>query len=62
MQLKTEGKLQPCVYYRTYYHLQLTIADFRLFTKYSDGAYVQFLKPHGNLVNNLKALDRVAAA
>jgi large subunit ribosomal protein L10e len=27
-----------------------------------DGAYVQFLKPHGNLVNNLKALDRVAAA
>ncbi|KAM0787500.1 60S ribosomal protein L10 [Microbotryomycetes sp. NB124-2] len=26
-----------------------------------DGCYVQFLKPHGNLENNLRALDRVAA-
>lgn len=23
MQLKTEGKLQPCVYYHTHYHLQI---------------------------------------
>lgn len=27
-----------------------------------DGAYVQFLKPHGNLVTNLKALEKVAAS
>lgn len=27
-----------------------------------DGAYVQFLKPHGPLVDNLKALEKVAGS
>lgn len=63
--LKAEGKLQQCVRALTPCVALLCLADLplrALVPLRRDGAYVQFLKPQGDLVRNLKALDKVAAS